>query len=194
MNSKFEKYDGLIFDCDGTLIDSMPVHYVAWKATMLKYGIHFSEARFYALGGVPVFEIIKTLAEDAGKELDIEAVADEKEKMFIANMHEAQAIDEVVAIARANLGKKPMAVASGTAGWALELELKHIGIYDWFDAIVGSDTVKKHKPEPDVFLEAARQISVEPARCCAFEDSDMGIQAAQAAGMDVVDVRELRKG
>ena len=187
-----KNYQGLIFDCDGTLIDSMPVHFVAWSATMQKYGIDFPEARFYALGGVPVFEIIKLLAEEAGISLDVAAVAEEKEKLFFENLQQAKAIDEVVGIARDNLGKIPLAVASGTAEWALEIELKHIGIFDWFAAIVGSDAVQKHKPAPDVFLEAARQIGVDPARCCAFEDSDMGLHAARAAGMDVVDVRKLR--
>ncbi|KAA3655749.1 MAG: HAD family hydrolase, partial [Calditrichaeota bacterium] len=69
--------------------------------------------------------------------------------------------------------------------------LNHIGAWDWFDAVVGSDAVKNHKPAPDVFLEAARQIGIDPAKCCAFEDSDMGIKSARAAGMDVVDVRKL---
>lgn len=191
MSFNANNYQGLIFDCDGTLIDSMPAHFIAWSATMQKYGIDFPEDRFYALGGVPVFEIIKMLAAEAGKTLDIAAVAEEKEKLFFENISQAKAVDEVIDIARANRGRRPMAVASGTAGWALEIELNHIGIFDWFDAIVGSEHVQNHKPAPDVFLEAARQIGIDPTKCCAFEDSDMGLQAAHAAGMDVVDVRQL---
>ncbi|MCA9733348.1 HAD-IA family hydrolase [candidate division KSB1 bacterium] len=189
MNNLHKKYDGLIFDCDGTLVDSMPVHFIAWRETMAKYGIEFTEKRFYELGGVPVAEIIRILAAEAGKTLDIFKVAEEKEATFFNNIAQVQAKEEVLAIARLNRGKLPMAVASGTEGWALKIQLNHIGAWDWFDAVVGSDSVKNHKPAPDVFLEAARRIAVDPAKCCAFEDSDMGIRAARAAGMDVVDVR-----
>ena len=194
VNKWQEKYAGLIFDCDGTLIDSMPAHYVAWYTVMEKHGIEFPEDRFYALGGVPIKNIIELLANEAGKTLDIDQVAEEKENMFIEKMKdEAAPVKEVVEIAKQNLGVLPMAVASGSANWAIEIELKQFGIYDWFDAIVGCDDVVKHKPEPDVFLEAARRIGVDPRKCCAFEDSDIGIRAARSAGMDVIDVRELRK-
>ncbi len=169
----------------------MPVHFAAWTTTLKKYGIAFSEQHFYALGGVPVFEIIKILADAAGKTLDVRAVAGEKEKRFIEHIHQTKAVESVVEIARINRRKLPLAVASGTGARVLEIELKHLGIFHWFDAIVGSDAVQNHKPAPDVFLKAARQIGVDPTKCCAFEDSDIGLQAARAAGMDVVDVREL---
>ncbi len=184
-----KSYAGLIFDCDGTLTDSMPVHYLAWNRTMSRYSIQFDEARFYALGGMPTTKIIELLSGEQNIKVDADAVATEKEQAFVDWLYLLQPIDEVISVASHFRGKLPMAVASGGFRDVIEKQLQQIGCADWFDAIVTAEDTDRHKPEPDVFLEAARRIGVPPSECLVYEDSDLGLQAASAAGMDFIDVR-----
>lgn len=181
----------LIFDCDGTLADTMPLHWHAWQVVAQRHGIHFTEDRFYALGGVPSRDILKTLREEQGLSYDHHAVSVEKEHAFLPFLPTVQGIPEVIAIAREHHGKLPMAVASGGKKRIVEEVLRHLGIRHWFAAVVTSEDVTRQKPEPDIFLEAARLLAVEPQFCRAFEDTDLGMYAIRAAGMDAVDVREL---
>ena len=183
---------GLIFDCDGTLADSMPLHWHAWRMVTQRYGLHFPEDRFYAFGGVPARDILKLLAEEQGRSLDHIAVAHEKEEAYLMSLEQIEPIHAVVEIAKANYGKIPMAVASGGTQKVIELVLNHLKIRDLFDAVVTSEMVKSQKPAPDIFLEAARRIGVEPRFCRAYEDTDIGLQAIRAAGMEAVDAREMR--
>ncbi len=185
----FEKYAGLIFDCDGTLADSMPVHFVAWHDTLARYGIEFGEERFYSMGGMPSAKIVELLAKECEVDVDPAAVADEKEELFKTLIGRVGPKAEVVEIAAAYRGKIPMAVASGSGRDVVMRQLENMGIADWFDAVVTSEDTVRHKPEPDVFIEAARRMGVEPEGCVVFEDSPLGFQAADSAGMDWVDVR-----
>jgi len=182
---------GLIFDCDGTLVDTMPMHYRAWQKIAAKHGLHFPEGRFYALGGVPSRDIAKILASEQGVTLDNLAVAKEKEAEYLALIERVEPIHSIVAIAREHHGKIPMAVASGGSHRVIEQVLTKLGIRHLFDAIVTSEDVVNQKPAPDIFLEAARRIGVEPQFCRAYEDTDLGLQAIRAAGMDAVDVRGM---
>ena len=192
MKNLHHNYDGLIFDMDGTLADTMPTHFVAWSQSMAKHGIEFTEERFYALGGVPANKIIRMLAEEQGVEgVDADAVAEEKEALYLSLLGEVQPVLPVKAIAEFHREHLPMAVATGSPKWAAEKILKALGIYEWFDAVVGADCVENSKPAPDVFLKAAELIGVDPKRCHAFEDTKLGIQAAEAAGMQVVDITTL---
>lgn len=181
----------LIFDCDGTLADTMPLHWHAWRVIADRHGIHFTEDRFYALGGVPSRDILKTLREEQGLSYDHNAVSVEKEHAFLPFLSTVKGIPEVIAIAREHHGKVPMAVASGGKKRIVEEVLRHLGIRHWFAAVVTSEDVTRQKPEPDIFLEAARLLGVEPQFCRAFEDTELGMSAIRAAGMDAVDVREL---
>jgi beta-phosphoglucomutase-like phosphatase (HAD superfamily) len=174
---------GLIFDCDGTLADTMPLHWRAWHMVTQRHGLHFPEDRFYSLGGVPSHDILKLLAKEQGRSLDHIAIAHEKE--------EAQPIHAVVEIARKNHGKIPMAVASGGTQQIIGMVLDHLKIRHLFDAIVTNEMVKNQKPAPDIFLEAARRIGVDPKFCRGYEDTDLGMQAIRSAGMEAVDVRTL---
>ena len=183
---------GLVFDCDGTLADTMPLHWRAWQIITQRHGLHFPEDRFYALGGVPSRDILKMLAAEQHRSLDHIAVAHEKENAYLPLMAEVEPIHAVVEIARANFGKIPMAVASGGTQPIILQVLEHLKIRHFFDAVVTSEMVKKQKPAPDIFLEAARRINVEPQFCRAYEDTDLGLQAIRSAGMDAVDVRKLR--
>ena len=181
----------IIFDCDGTLVDSMPVHFVAWHETMERHGIVFPEARFYALGGVPSDRIIEMLANEQGVELDSVAVAHEKEQAFLDRIELLVPIEAVLTVARQNRGIKPIAVASGGVRPIIEKQLEQISIHDWFDAIVTAEDTTNHKPEPDVFLEAARRLGTEAKHCLVFEDADLGVEAARRAGMQCIDVRSF---
>jgi beta-phosphoglucomutase family hydrolase len=182
---------GLIFDCDGTLADTMPLHWRAWQMITQRHGLHFPEDRFYSLGGVPSRDILKMLAEEQGRSLDHIAVAHEKEEAYLPLMAEIEPIHAVVEIAKANHGKIPMAVASGGTEKVIGQVLDRLNIRHLFGAIVTSEMVKHQKPAPDIFLEAARRIGVEPKFCRAYEDTDLGMQAIRSAGMEAVDVREL---
>ena len=182
---------GIVFDCDGTLADTMPLHWRAWSSVTARHGLQFSEERFYALGGVPSRDILKMLCEEQGKELDHLALAHEKEEAYLPFLPSVQPIQIVVAVAEANHGKLPMAVASGGMKNIIEDVLRHLKIRHYFDAVVTSEDVKHQKPAPDIFLEAARRIGVAPQHCRGYEDTDLGMQAIRAAGMEAIDVREL---
>ena len=184
---------GLIFDCDGTLADTMPLHWKAWQAVAARYKLHFPEDRFYALGGVPSRDIFKMLAEEQGVTLDHIEAAHEKEAAYLPLMSQIEPIHAVVDVARAHHGKVPMAVASGGTRQIIEQVLEHLRIRRWFKAVVTSECVVNQKPAPDIFLEAARRIGVEPRFCRAYEDTELGLQAIRAAGMEAVDVRKLLK-
>ena len=184
---------GLIFDCDCTLADTMPLHWHAWQIVTQRHSLHFPEDRFYSFGDVPSRDILKLLAQEQGRSLDHIAVAHEKEAAYIPLITQAGPIHAVVEIAKANHGKIPMAVASGGTQKIISLVLERLGIRQLFDAIVTSEMVKNQKPAPDIFLEAARRIGVEPKNCRAYEDTELGLAAIRAAGMDAVDVRELIK-
>ncbi|HTY88806.1 MAG TPA: beta-phosphoglucomutase family hydrolase [Candidatus Acidoferrum sp.] len=182
---------GLIFDCDGTLADTMPLHWRAWNMVTQRHGLHFPEDRFYSLGGVPARDILKLLAQEQGRSLDHIAVAHEKEETYLTTLSQVEPIHAVVEIAQVHHGKTPMAVASGGTEKIITQVLDHLKIRHLFAAIVTSEMVKHQKPAPDIFLEAARRIGVAPKFCRAYEDTDLGMQAIRAAGMEAVDVREL---
>lgn len=181
---------GLIFDCDGTLADTMPAHYRAWRAMLDPHGIAFPETRFYQMGGMPTATIIRHLAADAGVAVtDIDAMIHHKESAFLTFLDEVLPIEPVVRIAAAYRGKLPVAVASGGYRDTIIRTLDRLAIRDWFDAMVTAEDTPRHKPEPDVFLEAARRLGASPAGCVVFEDTDIGLEAARRAGMVGVDVR-----
>ena len=182
---------GLIFDCDGTLADTMPLHWRAWQMVTQRHNLHFPEDRFYATGGIPSRDILKLLATEQGRSLDHLAVAHEKEEAYLPLLPLVEPVHAVLEIAKANHGNIPMAVASGGTQKTIGLVLDHLKIRHLFDAIVTSEMVKNQKPAPDIFLEAARRIGVDPKFCRAYEDTDLGLQAIHAAGMEAVDVRKL---
>lgn len=181
---------GLVFDCDGTLADTMPLHWRAWQAIAAKYKLKFPKDRFYSLGGVPSRDILKMLAAEQGVTLDHITAAHEKENEYIQYLPQIGPIHSVVEIAKANYGKIPMAVASGGTQKIICDVLEHLKIRHLFGAVVTSEMVKNQKPAPDIFLEAARRIGVEPQFCRAYEDTDLGLQAIRDAGMEAIDVRE----
>ena len=182
---------GIIFDCDGTLADTMPLHWRAWQVIAARHKFRLPQDRFYALGGVPSRDILKLLSTEQGVPLDPLAVAREKEAEYLPLIAQVEPINTVVGIARENYGRIPLAVASGGTTRVIKQVLDHLGILSLFNAIVTSEDVANQKPAPDIFLEAARRIGVPPHFCRAYEDTDLGMRAIRSAGMQAVDVREL---
>jgi beta-phosphoglucomutase-like phosphatase (HAD superfamily) len=185
---------GIIFDCDGTLADSMPQHWLAWQAVARRHKFHFPEDRFYSLGGVPSRDIVQMLAKEQGMTLDHLAVSREKEVEYLPLIAQVEPVNVVVGVAREYFGKIPLAVASGGNQSIINQVLEHLGIRKLFTAVVTSEDVKNQKPAPDIFLEAARRIGVLPQFCRAYEDTDLGMQAIRSAGMEAIDVRLLLSG
>ncbi len=179
----------IIFDCDGTLADTMPSHYVAWMTVLDRYELVMDEDRFYALGGWPTRKVAELLAREAGREIDVEQLAHQKEALFEDLVHLVRPIQPVLEVVHAYRGKLPIAVATGAVRRICERILRQIELEDVFDTLVSADDVERHKPQPDIFLEAARRLGVAPRHCRVYEDTDPGIESARRAGMDPVDVR-----
>ena len=184
---------GLIFDCDGTIADTMAAHYRAWVQALGEHGVEFPEAMFYELGGTPAPRIIEILNERHRHAMPVMETALYKESLFEKLIPEVLPIEPVVDVIREYDGRLPMAVASGGMRHIVTRTLAAIGVLDRFQAVVTCEDVKHGKPAPDIFLEAARRLGVEPTLCLAFEDANLGVQAAEAAGMKVIDVRKLPK-
>jgi HAD superfamily hydrolase (TIGR01509 family) len=186
---------GFIFDLDGTLADTMPSHFVAWTKVATRHGFTFPEPRFYSLGGVPTDKIAAMLITEAGLTLDPQVIALEKEQTYYDGLGPGgiRGIEPVLALARTHRERNegPLAIASGSVRRLVTRTLDALAIADWFAAIVAAEDTARHKPEPDVFLEAARRIGVDPAACTVYEDTDIGLEAARRAGMRGVDVRPL---
>ena len=190
---RLQDYTAILFDCDGTLADTMPAHYRAWLHVTKHHGILFDEDRFYALGGRPTRDILATLANEASIEIDLDHASEMKETAFLEQVKYVKAIDPVIAALRRAHGHLPVAVVTGGYRDVCEKILLQIGIREFFDCIVASEDTNRHKPHPDPFLEAARRLGVAPEGCLVWEDSDLGIEAACQAGMSWIDVRSFHQ-
>jgi beta-phosphoglucomutase family hydrolase len=181
------EFGGYIFDCDGTLADTMPLHYRAWKRLVEELGGSFSEELFYQLGGKPTEQILELLRDEYALNVgDTYSAARRKEEYFVQTIHEIGPIEPVLQVVRRWHTIKPLAVASGGFRRNVEMTLDTIGIRPLFDVVVCVEDYARGKPFPDAFLEAARRMNVAPENCLVFEDSPLGLQAARAAGMQCV--------
>lgn len=181
---------GLIFDLDGTLADTMPIHYIAWKNAAARYGIDFTTDLFQELAGIPLYPTVEKLNQIFGKNIDPQEMGDIKEAEFERNMHQTPEIKIVTDLVRANYGKIPMAVGTGGTRRLALKTIEIIGLKPFIDVLVCSEDVSHYKPHPETFLNCAAQMGVDPSDCEVFEDGILGMQAAQAAGMMVVDVTQ----
>jgi HAD superfamily hydrolase (TIGR01509 family) len=172
-----------LFDCDGTIADSMPLHYIAWREALSEWNCAFEEKLFYAWGGRPIAEIIATLNENHGLHMPVETVAQRKEDLYVERLPQLTAVPEVLELIEAQHGRIPFAVVSGSTRESVTASLTALKILDRFDTLVCAGDYKKSKPDPEGFLLAAAKLTVAPETCLVFEDTDMGIQAATAAGM-----------
>ncbi|MEM9348594.1 MAG: beta-phosphoglucomutase family hydrolase [Planctomycetota bacterium] len=181
----------LIFDLDGTLADTMPVHYLAWQQALADTGLAFPEDKFYSCGGMATVKIVELLCKEQGVEADPIAISKAKYEAFFPFIDQVQRIDPVVSIAEEHHGKLPMAVATGGRTEPASRTIAHTNIGHLFNAVVTADDVEHHKPHPETYLKAAEALGVDPTKCVAYEDADPGVVSAREAGMQVVDVREL---
>ena len=172
-----------IFDCDGTVVDSMPLHYRAWKAALAEWNCDFPEDLFYSWGGKPVRNIIADLNRMYSLNMAVDSLAVRKEALYLAQLPSLKAIPEVVEHITAQYGRIPFAVASGSRKDSVVGSLTTVGLLDKFDTIVTAGDYIHPKPAPDCFLLAAERLGVVPKDCLVFEDTQLGIQAATAAGM-----------
>jgi beta-phosphoglucomutase family hydrolase len=184
---------GLVFDCDGTIADTMPAHYKAWVAVLGEFGVEFPEAMFYEFGGMPTPRIVEILNERHGHDMPPLETAHRKEALFEQFIPGVLPIEPIVDVIRSYDGKLPMAVATGGMRHICHRTLSVLGLLEKFQAIVTAEDVQHGKPAPDIFVEAAARLGVAPTLCMAFEDANLGVQSATAAGMLVFDVRTLPK-
>jgi beta-phosphoglucomutase family hydrolase len=181
------QFGAYIFDCDGTLADTMPLHYRAWRRLVEEYGSSFSEDLFYQLGGKPTEQILELLRDEHGLNVaDTRSAAGRKEQYFVEMIHQVAPIEPVVRIARQWHTVKPLAVVSGGFRRNVEMTLDAIGVRGLFNTVVCVEDYARGKPFPDPFLQAARLLNVPADECLVFEDSPLGLQAAKAAGMQCV--------
>jgi beta-phosphoglucomutase-like phosphatase (HAD superfamily) len=183
-----DDFKAYLFDCDGTIVDSMPLHYIAWKTALAEWNCPFPEELFYAWGGKPVDEIISTLNAMHGLSLPVGEVGIRKENLYFDLLPQLKAIPEVLEHIEAGYGRVPFAVVSGGRRESVIRSLTAVRLLDRFPTIVGAEDYVHSKPAPDCFLLAAEHLGVTPADCLVFEDTDLGIQAATAAGMASVKV------
>ncbi|MBE2179085.1 MAG: HAD family phosphatase [Chthoniobacterales bacterium] len=176
-------FRALIFDCDGTLADNMPLHYQAWSRAMEDFGGSYPEELFYEWGGVPTAHIVERLNRRFGLSMDVGGVVDRKEHYYREMIPHVVPKENVVALAREFHGKIPLAVASGGHRDLVERTLVMLGIRDCFREVIAAEDYECGKPFPDPFLTAAARLGVEPRHCLVFEDSTTGVEAARAAGM-----------
>ena len=178
-----------IFDCDGTLVDSMPLHLHAWRAALEKHRFppeEFTLQLHHDFAGMPGAAIVRKLNADFGYNLPPDQVESDKVAWYLERHTGMQGIEPVVAIARAAEGRLPMAVASGSDAHIVHDSLRALGIHHLFATIITPADVTRGKPAPDMFLLAAERMGVAPQNCLVFEDGKLGIEAAEAAGMKTV--------
>jgi len=186
-------FKAYLFDCDGTIADSMPLHYVAWSKALSEWNCEFSEDLFYAWGGMSVAEIIATLNRERGLNIPVAAISKRKEELYLETLPQLKAVPEVLEHIDASYGKIPFAVVSGSTRDSVTSSLQALKILDKFEALVCAGDYQKSKPHPEPFLVAAKKLGVAPEDCLVFEDADMGIQAARAAGMASVKIVQPRR-
>lgn len=188
-----QPFRGYIFDCDGTIADTMPLHFIAWDRAMKDLGGTFPEELFYAWGGKPTVIIVEELNAKFGLNLDPDQTTQLKERYYHDLIPEVLPIEPVVDLVKQFHGTAPLAVASGGFREIVLATLRALDLEHYFDAIVGAEDVVHGKPHPDPFLEAARRIGVDPEHCLVFEDSPLGMESARRAGMLAVLVPSPRE-
>ena len=189
-----ENYKGLVFDCDGTLVNSMEYFFNGWEALCQKHNLTFSKERFFSIAGTPVRRIVEIILEDNNRPIDdswvdsflVEKRAFHKEQR--ENGRFPTEITCVTKIVKELYGKLPMAVASSGGKVFVNEDLKHHDLLQYFDAVVTVEDVKNGKPAPDLFLEACKRIEIDPKLCLGYEDAAIGIESLHAAEINAVNV------
>ena len=188
-------FQAYIFDCDGTLVDSMPLHYIAWVEALKRHDapFEFTEEEFYAHAGIKEQDVVKILNVKHGTNIDPVSVDESKMEIFRERIPEVQSVGPVAEFAKSLYGRFPMAVASGSEEPTVRGCLEATGLLHLFETIITPKLVKQGKPAPDMFLLAAERMGIAPSECLVLEDGNSGLEAAKAAGMQTVFIpRTLR--
>lgn len=181
-------FKAYLFDCDGTVADSMPPHYIAWKRALDEYGATFTEDQFYGWGGLPAQAVIDRLNQEQGLHMQASLVSERKEEFYYESLPDLKAVPEVLEHVLEASGRIPIAIVSGSTRESVVASLTTLGLLDRFDTLVCAGDYVHGKPNPEPFLMAAERLGVEPKDCLVFEDAEPGIQAAKTAGMAWVKV------
>lgn len=186
------EFHAYLFDCDGTIADSMPLHYVAWREALAAWNCGFSEDLFYAWAGFAVAKIISLLNEKHGLNMPAEEVERRKEELYLKALPNLRPVPEILEHIDLQYGRIPLAVVSGSTRESVSASLRSLHLLDKFETLVCAGDYVKGKPHPEAFLIAASRLNVKPEGCLVFEDGDLGIAAAKAAGMASVKVPSRR--
>lgn len=182
-----------IFDLDGVIVDTARYHYLAWKRLANECGFDFTEADNERLKGVSRDRSLEILLEiggltlDAADRLQMAAQKNEWYVDYIHRMDESEVLPGAVEYLQ-TIRAKGIRTALGSASRNAPLILERLGLSAFFDVVVDGNKVVKAKPDPEVFLRAARELAIPPAGCIVFEDAEAGVQAALRAGMGVVGI------
>ncbi len=189
MLDKNQKTKALIFDLDGTVIDSMPIHLLAWVDVLKEYGVEYPEELFFEFTGIPTHKIVPLINERLNTNLNPDEITIKKEEYYLKYISKVGTIKPVIDLIEKYHGILPMALGTGSTRIITEITLKALDLNKYFKIYVTADDVVNHKPEPDTFLKCAELMGVPPELCEVFEDGDAGLQAALKAGMIATDVR-----
>jgi len=186
-----EPFSALLFDCDGTLVDSVTAYERAWERAFAAQGRTMPPGWYRARTGLSPAALADAAALDDPRPLDKQAVQSQAIRHFVDLVELVTSNERVAAVAHAHHGSVPMAVVSGGPKAAVQAALEAAGILGLFDAVVTVEDVERGKPAPDLYLVALDRLQVAAADCVAYEDTDEGLAAAKAAGIRCIDVRTV---
>ena len=181
----------LIFDIDGTLVDTMPTHYKACQLACRKHGFDFPLDYFLSEAGRPTLSVFEDLVKKLGLDLDGTKLGSEKELILESLIGEFTPMPIISDTAIHYFNKLPMALGTGGTRLIAKKTMEQVKMDSYFDIVITADDVKQHKPHPETFLKAAEQLGIAPEHCLVFEDGEPGIKAAKAANMEVLDIRTI---
>ena len=181
-------FEAYLFDCDGTLADTMPLHFIAWQRALAPHSCDFPESLFYEWGGKPTRRIVADLNELQDLKMDAESIEEEREGFYLEQLHTVKPVVSVVEFLLGLPKETKKAVVSGGPTESVSKTLKLLELSKHFEHLICSEDYTHGKPHPDCYLEAAKRLEVNPERCLVFEDAATGVKAALAAGMQCVRV------